>query len=110
VLSISHILREVLDTPLVHRQTVIVINVTDGKFNSPIDEVRAMIGKLREDYRLTYSLVILGDHIVDVPEADHTLRVSRAALPHANQIAERIAGHVNDLVRSLRGKARSRHV
>jgi hypothetical protein len=110
VLSLSHILHEVLASPLACEQTIIVINVTDGKFNSPISELRSMIKKLRDDYRLIYSLVILGNTPVDVPEADHIVRVPQTELDHPQQIAQRIAKHVNVLVRRLRGKAGSRHV
>jgi len=109
VLSISHIMHEVLNLPFSSKQTVIVINVTDGKFNSPVNEFRAMICKLREDYRLTYSLVILGDASVDVPEANHTIRIPSIELQNPHQIAERIARHINILVRELRGKSRSSH-
>ncbi len=110
VLSMSHIMHEVLNSPSAGKQTVIVINVTDGKFNSPIDEFRSMIRKLREEYRLTYSLVILGDAPVNVPEADHVVRIPKTELQEPHQIAERIAKHVNTLVRGLRGKKRPTHV
>lgn len=106
VLSISHILKEVLDSPNSSKQSVIVINITDGKFNSPIQDFRAMIRKLREDYRLTYSLVILGDTKVEITEADHIVHIPQTELEDPDQIAERIAKHVNTLIRSLRGKAR----
>lgn len=110
VLSLSHILHEVLGSPVACKQTVIVINVTDGKFNSPIGEFRSMVKKLREDYPLIYSLVILGHTPVDVPEADYIVRVSQTELGQPQQIAERIAAHVNTLVRHLRSKAGARHV
>jgi hypothetical protein len=109
VLSISHILKEVLDFHHSNRQTVIVINVTDGKFNSPIDQFRSMIRKLHADHKLTYSLVILGDTPVDVQEADHIVRVPSTELQDPHQIAERIAKHVNALVRNLRSKGRSHY-
>ena len=110
VLSLSHILHEVLGSQLACKQTVIVINVTDGKFNSPISELRSMVKKLRDDYRLIFSLVILGDTPVDVPEADHIVRVPQTELGQPQQIAERIAAHVNALVRRLRSRAGSHHV
>ncbi len=109
VLSISYIMNEVLNFHRSNNQTVIVINITDGKFNSPIDEFRSMIKKLRADHKLTYSLVILGDTPVNVPEADHIVRVPSTELQDPHQIAERIAKHVNALVRNLRSKVRSRY-
>ncbi|GAF77088.1 unnamed protein product, partial [marine sediment metagenome] len=109
VLSISYIMNEVLNFHRSNRQTVIVINMTDGKFNSPIDEFRSMIRKLRADHKLIYSLVVLGDTPVNVPEADHIVRVPSTELQNPHQIAERIAKHVNTLVRNLRSKARSRY-
>jgi hypothetical protein len=109
VLSISYIMREVLTLPSSNKQNVIVINVTDGKFNSPIKQFRSMISKLREDYRLTYSLVILGNTSVNVPEADHIISIPDSELQDPHQIAERIAKHINVLVRNLRGRARSRY-
>lgn len=109
VLSISYILEEVLDFHHSNRQTIIVINVTDGKFNSPINEFRSMIRKLRADHKLTYSLVVLGDTPVHVQEADHIVRVLSTELQDPHQIAERIAKHVNSLVKNLRNKRRSRY-
>lgn len=109
VLSISHIMQEVLSSPSARKQTMIVINLTDGKFNSPIAEYRSMVRTLREDYPLTYSLIILGDTTVEVPEADHIVQIPADELQNPQHIAERIAQHVNLLVRQLRGGARARH-
>jgi hypothetical protein len=110
VLSISHIMREVLKVPSTQKQTLIAINITDGKFNSPIDEFRSMVRELREEHRLTYSLVVLGETPVEVPQADHILRIPQTELQDSNRIAERIAEHVNVLVRRLRGEGRSARV
>jgi hypothetical protein len=103
VLSVSHIMRETLDA-IGARQTVIVINITDGKFNSPIDQVRSMVKKLKEDYDLTYSFVVLGPTKIDVPQADYTVYVPENELRDPEQIAERIARHINELVVSRRGQ------
>ncbi|MBN2506298.1 MAG: VWA domain-containing protein [Verrucomicrobia bacterium] len=109
VLSLSHIVREVLLTPDAAKQTVIVINITDGKINSPLSEFRSMIRTLRQTHRLTYSLVVLGDAPIEVPEADHVVRVPRHELGDSHRIADRIAQHVNTLVRALRAGRKASH-
>lgn len=108
VLSVSHIMQETFSA-LGKDQTYVVINITDAKFNSPIDQVKKMVAKLRKDYNLTYSLVVLGDTKVDIPEADHIVRIPQSELTNPHLIAERIAKHVNILVRARRGKRNSRY-
>ncbi len=105
VLSISYILQESLDVRK-REQFIHVINVTDGKFNSPISEVKSMVKKLREDYGLTYSFIVLGGFKVDVPEADYTISIPATELAKPVSIAERIAQHVNQLVCNKRAKRR----
>jgi hypothetical protein len=109
VLSISHIIREALES-IGPKQTVVVINITDGKFNSPVDQVREMIKELRADYRVTYSLVVLGNTAVSIPEANHTLHIPQSELVDPHRIAARIAKHVNAVVLALREKRKKRRV
>ncbi|MAE63257.1 MAG: hypothetical protein CMJ18_03210 [Phycisphaeraceae bacterium] len=106
VLSISHIMTRVLESPLAQGQTIILLNITDGKFNSPIKAYQSMVSSLKADYRVVFSLVVLGDHPVEVPEADYIVRVPKRELDQPGQVADRIADHVNALVRRLRGDAR----
>jgi hypothetical protein len=105
VLSVSHILRETL-AAVDRKQSIIVINITDGIFNSPVDHVRAMVKKLKADHNLIYSFVVLGERKIDIPEADHTMRIPQSELSDSKQIAERIARHVNTLVLAQRNKGR----
>ena len=101
--SVSFIMRETFkafDT----NQPVILINISDGKFNSPIDKVRKMVGKLREDYDLTYSFVILGNQQIDVPEADYIISVPESELTNPQAIAATIAKHINEMVLNRRRK------
>lgn len=106
VLSISHIVRQVVAAPGVHAATtIILVNITDGKFNSPPQQVRAMVQALRREHGLSYSFVVLGDVMIDVPEADHVVTIPGRDLGNARIIAERIAAHVRALVAGLRGKA-----
>jgi hypothetical protein len=109
VLSISHILRETFDA-LGPKQNMIFINLTDGKWNSPIDELRAMVRHVRDEFDLSYTVLVLGDHPVTLPEADHIVSVPEAELGQPVLIAERIAGHINKLVVSRRGRRRQNRV
>ncbi len=102
VMSVSYIMREALDVAV--GQTVHVVNITDGKFNSPLPQVKAMIRTLREDHDVTYSLIVLGDTKVEIPEANYTVRVPGSELRNPQQIAERIGRHVNRLVRHMRAR------
>ena len=109
VLSISHIMRETFGA-VDNKQTIIVINIPDGRFNSPVAEFRKMIESLKADRDITYSLVILGNAKVDVPEADHTVHIPQSELSDPNQVAERIAKHVNALVLAQRRKGKKYRV
>lgn len=109
VLSVSHIMRETF-AAVDRKQTIIVINITDGIFNSPLNEFRKMIESLKADREIMYSLVILGDAKVDVPEADHTVHIPKSELSDPNQVAERIAKHVNALVLAQRRKGKKHRV
>jgi len=108
VLSLSHVLRETVAT-LGTSQVIHLINVTDGKFNSPLPAVRAMIKAMREQHRLTYSIIVLGDTPVNLPEADHVVRIPTAELNDSRLIADRVAKHVNLMVVSHRVKGRKNH-
>lgn len=103
VVSISYILQEALKVRK-PKQFVHVINITDGKFNNTVAEVRSMVQELREDHELTYSFVILGDFKVDIPEADFVITVPASELTKPLSIAERIAKHINSLVNIRRYK------
>lgn len=107
--SISYIIRVALPL-LAPGQVVYVVNITDGQYNSPLPEVRAMIRALREQIRLVYTVVVLGEHVVDLPEAHHVVHVPAAELQDAHAIAERIGIHVHGLVQNMRTKGKRGHV
>ena len=67
-----------------------------------------MIKDLQRNHDVTYSVIVLGDREIDLPEANYIISIPHAELSDPQAIAEMISGHINKLV--LDKRRQRRHV